>query len=148
MKGTGYYRSQEGRKKLGTPEFDATVCDVLIMCGPNSGLLGKTAVPASLWGGPRDSDQWRKVLQSHHSLASSVPPLSGRAHAWIRLTVGVSPWLSLPPCSFLLFFLLGLFVGTWPGHVQTQTIQQCWRVDSIYLNNGSLFSLLFNPQFR
>ena len=49
---------------------------------------------------------------------------------------------------FFLFFFFDLFFGTWPGHVQTPTIQQCWRVDSIYLNNGSLLSILFNPQFR
>lgn len=54
----------------------------------------------------------------------------------------------LPVLSFFLSFLFGLFIGTWPGHVQTPIIQQCWRVDSIYLNNGSLFSILFNSQFR
>lgn len=33
---------------------------------------------------------------------------------------------------------------TWPGHVTNPIIQQYWRVDCIYLNNGSFFSILFN----
>lgn len=34
---------------------------------------------------------------------------------------------------------------SWPGHVQTPTIQQFWRVDCINLNNGSLFPFLSHP---
>lgn len=64
----------------------------------------------------------------------------------VRVSLSGSPFFL--DLFFFLFFFFGLFAGTWPGHVQTPTIQQCWRVDSIYLNNGSFFSLLFNPQFR
>lgn len=152
----GWYLSQEGRKELGTPEFDATMCiDLVLSCLAQTwGFWGRQSSQLSCWGGTR-ADIHAGTLR----LMKKAPQKPWQPRSFCSSLGRVSTHLDLSYCwclsvvlfsflFFFLFFLFGLFTGTWPGHVQTQTIQQCWRVDSIYLNDGSLFSILFNPQLR
>lgn len=124
------------------------------MSGQNSVSLGKAVLLVS----HREGGSGEKACAKSGQLSSLPPSRGWTAHMWVSLLLGGNLSVTL----FLLalyrfpssFFSLSLspvpvlFSGTRPGHVQTPTIQQCWRVDSIYLNNGSFFSILFNPQFR
>lgn len=58
------------------------------------------------------------------AMTTWVPSLEWQAHTWIVLLfVSLCDSLFLLVLFFFLFLLFGLFTGTWPGHVQTPTIQ-------------------------